>query len=217
VLLVGGAALYYGFEVRSTLAALPSLDRAANAVFMSITARTAGFNSVDYGAISDSSVVLTLLLMFVGGSPGSTAGGVKTTTVALLAMLFVSYLRGREDVSLKNRTVPSDTLHVATGLIVAAVAAVALATLVLMLSEIPAGLTDRVLLVRGAFESVSALGTVGLSMGLTPTLTVAGKVVIILLMFLGRVGPLTLAAAMVIARRRRWVHYRHAHETVAIG
>jgi trk system potassium uptake protein TrkH len=217
VLLVGGALLYYGFEVRNTLAALPPLHRVTNALFMSVTARTAGFNAVGYDAVSDPSVVLTLILMFVGGSPGSTAGGVKTTTIALLAVLFVSYLRGRRHVSVRGRTVPPETVHLATGLIVAGLVAVAVSIFVLMLSEVPGGTTDRVLLVRAAFESVSAFGTVGLSMGLTPALTVGGKGVIVLLMFLGRVGPLTLAASMAIAQHRRRVHYRHAYETVAIG
>jgi len=217
VLVLAGALLYYGFEVRNTLAALPPLDRVTNAFFMSVTARTAGFNAVDYDAVSDPSVVLTVLLMFVGGSPGSTAGGVKTTTVALLGVLLGSYLRGRRQVSVRGRTVPPETVHLAMGLVVAALAAVALSIFVLMLSEVPGGTTDRALLVRAAFESVSAFGTVGLSMGLTPALTVGGKVVIVILMFLGRVGPLTLAAAMAIAQHRRRVHYRHAHETVVIG
>jgi len=91
------------------------------------------------------------------------------------------------------------------------------AVFLLMLSEVSPETTDRAVLVRAGFEAVSAFGTVGLSMGQTATLTVAGKLVITFLMFLGRVGPLTLAAAMAIAGRRRRIHYRHAHETVIVG
>jgi trk system potassium uptake protein TrkH len=217
ILVLGAAVLFYLFEGGNTLAGLPGVDRVANAVFMAVTPRTAGFNTVNYDAVSDPSLVLTILLMIVGGSPGSTAGGIKTTTVALLALLFVSYLRGRRDLSIRGRTVPSEIVSLATGIVVAGAVILATAVFLLMLSEVSPETTDRAVLVRTGFEAVSAFGTVGLSMGTTPALTTAGKLVITFLMFLGRVGPLTLAAAMAIAGRRRRVHYRYAHESVIVG
>jgi len=217
VLVIGATILFYAFESGTTLADLPVVDRLSNAVFMAVTPRTAGFNTVNYDAVSDPSLVLTVFLMIIGGSPGSTAGGIKTTTVALLALLFLSYLRGRRYVSIRGRTVPSEIVNLATGVVVAGVIILATAVFLLMLSEVSPETTDRAVLVRAGFEAVSAFGTVGLSMGQTATLTAAGKLVITFLMFLGRVGPLTLAAAMAIAGRRRRIHYRHAHETVIVG
>jgi trk system potassium uptake protein TrkH len=217
VLLVGGAVLFYFFEAANVLEGMGVVTRALNAFFMSVTARTAGFNTVDYGAISDTSVVLTIIFMVIGGSPGSTAGGIKTTTVALLTLLFVSYLRGKRNVSARHRTVQPEHVALATGLAVGTVALLAAAVFVLMISELPVNVQDRTLLVRATFEAASAFGTVGLSMGLTPALTTAGKVIITFLMFLGRVGPLTLAASMAIAAQRRQAHYRHAFEDVVVG
>ncbi|MBE0592814.1 MAG: potassium transporter TrkH, partial [Gemmatimonadales bacterium] len=217
ILVAGAAVLFYGFEAGNTLADLPPIDRVANAVFMAVTPRTAGFNTVNYDTITDPSLVLTTLLMVVGGSPGSTAGGIKTTTVALLALLFVSYLRGRRDVSVRGRPVPPEVVSLATGIVVAGAIILASAVFLLMLSEVSPETTGRAVLVRAGFEAVSAFGTVGLSMGTTTSLTTAGKLVITFLMFLGRVGPLTLAAAMAIAGRRRRVHYRYAHESVVVG
>ena len=217
VLVVGGAVLYGAFERGNVLADLSLADRAANALFMSVTARTAGFNTVDYDTVSDPSLVLTILLMTVGGSPGSTAGGLKTSTAALLVLLLVNRLRGRRDVTVAGRTVPPDSVNVATGLVVGGVTILALAIFLLMAIETPVEIRDRAALVRAGFEAVSSFGTVGLSMGHTGLLTTAGKVIIAGLMFLGRIGPLTLVASMTIAGRRSRRHYRHAFEDVIVG
>jgi trk system potassium uptake protein TrkH len=217
ILVVGGAVLYFVFEQHNVLAGMSLADRFGNAVFMSVTARTAGFNTVDYNVVSDPSLVLTVLLMTVGGSPGSTAGGLKTTTAALLVMLLVTRMRGGRQVSVAGRTVPPENLNVATGLVVGGVTILAVAIFLLMAIETPAEVRDRVALVRAGFEAVSGFGTVGLSMGHTPILTGAGKVILTLLMFLGRVGPLTLVASMTIAGRRPRSHYRHAFEEVIVG
>lgn len=217
VLIVGAALLYGMFERGNVFAGMSVADRLGNAVFMSVTARTAGFNTVDYNAVSDPSLVLTILLMTVGGSPGSTAGGLKTSTAALLVLLLVSRLRGRHHVTVAGRTVPPDSVNVATGLVVGGVAILAFAVFLLMAIETPAEVRDRAALVRAGFEAVSSFGTVGLSMGHTALLTTAGKIIISGLMFLGRVGPLTLVASMTIAGRRSRRHYRHAFEDVIVG
>ena len=217
VLILGAFALFYVFENGGTLAGLPWPTRAANALFMAITPRTAGFNTVNYDAVSDPSLVLTLILMFVGGSPGSTAGGIKTTTAALLVLLLASRLRGDRHVRVRGRTIPDETVNRAAALAVGAIGVLVAAVFVLMITELHADVRDRFHLVRVAFEATSALGTVGLSMGVTSQLTMLGKLVITVLMFIGRVGPLTLAAAMAFAGARRRLHYRYAHEDVVVG
>ncbi len=148
----------------------------------------AGFNTVDYEQISNSSLVLTLAPMWIGGSPGSTAGGVKTTTAALLALLFLSRLRGRDTVSFANRSVPDATVQRAVGLAVGGILLLFTFVFALLFTEIPSGsvVTDRESFVHLVFEAQSALGTVGLWMNKTTDLSPAGRVLIVMLMFLGR-------------------------------
>lgn len=218
VLLVGATGLYLLFEARETLAAFSLVDRLVNAFFLAVTPRTAGFNTVDYDALSNPSVLLTLALMWIGGSPGSTAGGVKTTTVALIALLLVARLRGRGVVSIGNRGVPDATVQRAVGLAAGGLLLLVIAVFTLAWTELPepAGDRDRAHFVRLLFEAQSALGTVGLSMGVTEQLTPAGRLVVIALMFLGRVGPLAVLEAM--ARRGTGrVRYRLAREDVLVG
>ena len=218
VLLVLGTALYLVFEARETLADLGLVDRLANAFFMAVTPRTAGFNAVDYDALSNPSVLLTIALMWVGGSPGSTAGGVKTTTVALIALLFLARLRGRGEVTIANRSVPDATVQRAVGLAAGGLVILVLAAFTLSWTELPepADEQDRAHFVRLLFEAQSALGTVGLSMGVTDELTPGGRLVIVALMFLGRVGPLAVLEAM--ARRSAGrVRYRLGREDVLVG
>jgi trk system potassium uptake protein TrkH len=218
VLLALGTSLYLLFETRETLAPFGPVDRLVNAFFLAVTPRTAGFNAVDYDALANPSLLLTISLMWIGGSPGSTAGGVKTTTAALIALLLIARLRGRGEVSLANRSVPEATVQRAVGLAVGAVLLLVTAAFVLSWTELPgpSDEQDREHFVRLLFEAQSALGTVGLSMGVTDELTPAGRLVIVALMFLGRVGPLAVLESM--ARRSaghgRW---RLAREDVLVG
>jgi len=218
VLIAGAAPLYLFFEWNHTLAGHGLGARVANAAFMAVTPRTAGFNAIDYEQVSNPSLVLTLVLMWIGGSPGSTAGGVKTTTAALLALLFVARLRGRKDVSFANRSVPDATAQRAVGLAVGAIVLLFAFVFALLFSEIPTGsvVTDRESFVHLVFEAQSALGTVGLSMNKTTDLSPPGRVLIVLLMFLGRVGPLAVLEAMA-RRSRRKQSYRLGREDVLVG
>ena len=219
VLLLAGWGLFTAFEWDVTFAEMPPWARVANGLFMSVTARTAGFNTVDYGAATDATNFLTVLLMFVGGNPGSTAGGAKTTTVALIALLAWSRMRGATTTSVWGRTVPEETVQRAVGLFVVATFVTTVAVFVLTATEIPADLQARV--PRGfltyLFEAYSAFNTVGLSMGATGGLSPAGRVAIVVLMFLGRVGPLSFAAALARPRRAPVGGFRYAHEDVVIG
>ena len=217
VLIVGGTALFALFEWERTLDALPVGARLVNALFLSITPRTAGFNSIDYGQTAESTNFLTILLMSIGGSPGSTAGGLKTTTVALIGLLAWSRLRGREVVSVWGRTVPEETIQRAVGLFVVVFALVTAAIFVLTTSEPgAAGSVPRPFL-GYMFEAASAFNTVGLSMNLTPELSTVGRWVGIVLMFVGRVGPLTFAAALARSRPAPGDAFRYAYEDVVVG
>jgi len=214
ILLIGGAILFTAFEWNKTLGALAVPDRLCNGFFLSVTARTAGFNSIDYAHATDSGNFLTILLMMIGGSPGSTCGGLKTTTFALIGLLAWSRLRSLETTSFSGRSIPDETIQRAVGLVVVAVAVVSIGVFALAASESPHDTQARFL--KRFFEVVSAFNTVGLSMGLTPELSPLGRWMITLLMFLGRVGPLTLAAALVI-RRPRKSRFSYAYEDVVVG
>jgi trk system potassium uptake protein TrkH len=185
---------------------------------MSVTARTAGFNTVDYGQVTEATAFLTVILMFIGGSPGGTAGGVKTTTVALIGLLALARLRGRRTVSVWNRTVPAETLQRAVGLLVVGFGVITASIFFFTITALPQpGATAAVsdFLAR-VFEVTSAFGTVGLSTGLTADLSVPARWLTILLMFIGRIGPLALTAAIALPMRHK-SQFRYAHEDVIIG
>jgi len=179
-------------------------------VFQSVTARTAGFNSVPttISAMSPSSQFLLMLLMFIGGSPGSTAGGVKTVTMTVMLLAVLATLKRRENVESFGRTIVPQLVRRAAAIITLGCALLSAGVLLLCYSE-SASLLDVL------FESVSAFGTVGLSTGLTRHLTELGRCVIIVLMFAGRIGPLTLLIAL--AGREHAVRYDYPAENVIMG
>lgn len=191
VLIVGGAAALLVFGSGGDGAAW--WDAPLAALFQSITARTAGFNTVDVGALPTTSLLILIGLMFVGGSPASCAGGIKTTSAAVWLANLRARLTASDDVTLLGRALPIDLVGRATLIIGLALVWNAVGCLLLALTEAPRQLPLEVLL----FEQISAFGTVGLSTGITPGLSVAGKLWIIATMFVGRVGP--LAAALMFA------------------
>ena len=216
VLLLGGTILYAMFEWEGVLRDMGAVDRLTNAWFMSTTARTAGFNSIDYASAADDSNFLTILLMSIGGSPGSTAGGMKTTTFALIGLLALARLRGRINVSLWGRTVPGETIQRAVGLFVLGFGVVTLAIFGYAHTELGGVPHGGQPFMDHMFEAVSAFNTVGLSLGTTPHLSAAGRWLTIFLMFVGRVGPLVFAAAL--ARSARGApQIRYSYEDVVIG
>ncbi len=219
VLIVAGWLVCTSLEWSNTLAALPPLDRVVNGLFMSVTARTAGFNSVNYAATTPGTNFFTILLMSVGGSPGSTAGGIKTTTLAVLALLAYAKLRGRGFTGTRTRTLPDETIHRAIGLVVVAFCVVTLGILILAVTELgPTGVGGgHAGFLSYMFEAVSAFNTVGLSMGVTKHLSVAGRLVGVALMYIGRVGPLSVAAAISLEDIVRSGGFRFAYEDVIIG
>lgn len=219
ILLVAGTVFFTACEWNGVLAHLTPLDRLTNAWFMSVTPRTAGFNTVDYRSLGNDAAFGTIMLMFVGGAPGSTAGGVKVTTMAILAALAWSRLRGRQFLILNRRGVPHDTVERAISLTLLGVATLTAAVLLLNAVH-QAGTTvasARPEFLPIAFEAVSALSTVGLSMGMTNQLGDSGKVVLVVLMFVGRVGLFSFFAAMTLRRSRIRTRLRPAEEDLLIG
>lgn len=212
VITIIGTAGFAIFEWNYLFGEMSTSGRLMNAVFMSITPRTAGFNSIDYAKATDSSNLLTMILMMIGGSPGSTAGGVKTTTIALIGLLAWSRLRGFESTNCWSRSIPEETTSRAVGLFAIASGLAVVGVFGLTATEVnkTGGLIERM------FEAFSAFNTVGLSMGLTPKLTVVGRWIIILLMFFGRVGLLTLAASLTVSGTQK-VKFRYAYEDVVVG
>jgi len=214
LLIVLGHLTFLVLEWNHTLDGMGPINRFTNALFMSVTSRTAGFNTVPYAQATVGATFVTILLMFIGGAPGSTAGGLKVTTVALPGLLAWSRLRGRNVTWLWHRTIPEETIQRAVGLIVLGFALVTGGILILVITEEVNA--DRFLAFM--FESVSAFDTVGLSLGATTRdLSAAGKITTILLMFLGRVGLPTAASALTVSFQRKIGEIRYAHEDVLVG
>jgi len=181
------------------------------ALFQSVTARTAGFNTIDVSKMSSSSRIILMLLMFVGGSPGSTAGGIKTVTLAVVIMTAFAALRKRQEVEMFKRSVRIVIVGRAVTVTLLFVAVLFGATLALSITENANGFTMSDI----AFEAGSALGTVGLTTGITPSLTTAGKLIIIAVMLIGRLGPLTLLAALTFNLKP--VRYNYPDEAIIVG
>jgi trk system potassium uptake protein len=219
LLIVGGWLLFTVLEWRLTLSHLAVGDRLMNSLFMSITPRTAGFHTIDYAVASESTNFLTILLMAIGGSPGSMAGGIKTTTIALIGLLAWSRLRSRPIVSVWNRSVPEETIQRAVGLFVVAFGVITAAILFYTATEI--GVVAHPVVggrfLTLMFEATSAFSTVGLSMGVTPELSPLGRAITVVLMFVGRVGPLTFAAALALRQPTPTGTFRYAYEDVVVG
>ena len=187
---------------------LPVLERTLNSMFQSITPRTAGFNTVDLAKISKIGQVITIILMLIGGSPGSTAGGMKTTTVAVLIFSAISVFRKKDDVECFGRRIADATLKNA--------AAILLMYLILFLTGglIISGV-ENLPLMDCLFESASAIGTVGLTLGITPTLGTISRLILIGLMFFGRVGGLTLIFAA-LSRKKHNIS-KKPQERITVG
>jgi len=216
ILIFGGMVILYSVERTEAFSGKGLQHTLLTTLFQSVTCRTAGFNTVDIGALSNVTLLFMIFFMFIGASPGSTGGGVKTTTFALLCMLAWTRLRRRQWVNMFKRTVPTETVHKSVTLVFISLALVFI-VFFLMLATAPdtaAGAEHSVFLAY-IFETVSAFGTVGLSMGITPTLSIAGKWMIIFTMLVGRVGVLTFAYVFTGAEPRGGLE--RAEENIMIG
>ncbi len=207
-LLVAGTSLFYLLERHGVLAGMPLGRQLMSSFFGSVTARTAGFNTTPTAALTLPTLFMLAGLMFIGGSPGGTAGGVKTSTMGLVLASIGSIFTGRGRVELFRRHIPDPVVREALVVVAMGIIVVSGGTFFLLIVE-------DLTLSQVLFEVVSAFGTVGLSTGITPTLSPAAKIALMLIMLTGRIGPLTLALA--IGQRRERVLYDYPQERVVIG
>ncbi|MEA2082631.1 MAG: potassium transporter TrkG [Elusimicrobiota bacterium] len=207
-LLLCGTLFFYAGERNNTLKSMANGEKWLNAFFLSVTARTAGFNSVDTSALKPFSKFTAAALMFVGASPGGTGGGVKTVTFAIILLMAINHIRQHGEINVGGRTIPPFFERRATAIIVYAVFIIISACGILLYTE-TFPFEDII------FEVISAFGTVGLSAGVTPQLGKISKCVLIAVMFMGRLGPLTIALAAVRQKRRLDISY--ANERVLLG
>jgi len=215
-LILTGAIFFYLLEMNNVLNGASVKTAILTSFFQSVTPRTAGFNTVDIGMLTNSTILVIMALMFIGASPGSTGGGVKTTSFALLFLLIINRMKGNENVNVANRTIPRELIEKTISIVFASamIIGVIIAVLLLAGESNMAPLASRYQFIEYAFETFSAFGTVGLSMGVTPKLNDVQKYAIILMMFIGRVGPLTLAFAWYSARKKG---ITYAEESVMVG
>ncbi|PTW01728.1 trk system potassium uptake protein TrkH [Halanaerobium saccharolyticum] len=207
-LLVFGFITFFILEYNNTLQGLPLLDKTLGAMFLSVTPRTAGFNTVPTGALKQSSLFLIIVLMFIGASPGSTGGGIKTTTFGVILVTMKNMITGKEDMEIYNRRFEKQIVYKAFTITMLAAGLVILVTTLLLVIE-------DFQFIDALFETVSAFGTVGLSTGITGQLSDISRVLITITMFAGRVGPLTLAVA--IGEKQRKGIYHYPTEKVMVG
>lgn len=213
VLILAGTGIIFALEKNGVLHNLSSGNKWLASLFQSVTARTAGFNTVPIDKMTDGSLFFIILLMFIGASPGSTGGGIKTATAAVLFAMFMAMMKNREEVSILGKTVPRTIVR--RSIVVFILALIWIIALVCLLNITEAGTFGGRSFLSILFEITSAFGTVGLSTGITPYLSLAGKLLICLTIFVGRVGLLTAALAVALKEGRPVVSF--PEERVMVG
>jgi trk system potassium uptake protein TrkH len=216
LLIAVGFVVFTVIEWNRAFHAMPIPTKFVAALFHAVSARTAGFNSVDIATFSNASIFLFLILMVIGASPGSCGGGIKTSTFAVLLAMTYSRIKNQKQVRLSKRGIPDGTVSKAIAITAAALLIISIFCFLLLVTENVghADIPQRTLFIDVLFETISAFGTVGLSMGLTPVLSLPGKILIILLMTIGRVGPVTLVLALTGIHQK---NIKYAEENVWIG
>lgn len=209
LLTVGGATAFFLMERNAAFAGLPLKQQLLRAAFQSVTPRTAGFNTVDLSALSEGGSLLTLVFMFIGAGPGSTGGGLKMTTVAVLALNVISYVQRRSTVDIFQRRLDEPTIQRAASSASLYLLVCVAGCMVLCIQGVP--------IKSALFESFSALGTVGLSLSVTPGLPVVSKITVAGMMFAGRLGSLSVAMAVSKGASLRQKHTRNITESIMIG
>lgn len=208
VLLLLGTCLFYISESNYTMAGLGQTKRMLHAVFLSVTARTAGFNSLPTAELANPTIFLLLILMLIGASPGSTGGGIKTTTIGILSLKLWQIITMKKDVEAFRRRIPEDNIIKALAILFISMIILSIGIFLLFLYD-DHGFRPII------FESISAFGTVGLSTGITSELNDTAKFILSLMMLAGRVGPLTLALSLTISKK--YTKYALPEEKVLVG
>jgi trk system potassium uptake protein len=212
ILLIFGFVFFLAMEYSNakTLQPLSFKGKILASMFQSVTPRTAGYNTLSLPDLTNASKLMTIVLMFIGGSPGSTAGGIKTATAGVLLFSVISVLRGCKDVNIFKKRLEIDVILRSLAVFVLSIIVIISTTVVLSISE-NATLTEYL------FESTSAFGTVGLTLGITPLLSSVGKAALIITMFLGRVGVLTMIMAITVRMQKSEVRLKYPEAKVMVG
>lgn len=207
VITVGGALLLFISEQSTVLPGMSMAEKITASFFGAVTARTAGFNTVDLGAMSEAGKLITIIIMFIGGSPGSTAGGVKTTTVMVILAFLIANFK-RTEPNMFGKRLEDDSVRKATTVMATNLFLIITATLVItMMSDF--SVTDI------AYETVSAMSTVGMTVGITEKLNMASRFIVAALMYLGRIGSMTFAVSFFEKKKRATIGY--LPESISIG
>lgn len=211
ILLIGGTILIFLLEYNNskTIGNMGLINKISNSFFTSASPRTAGFNSISIGDMTDSSKFTTVILMFIGGSPGSTAGGLKTTTFGLILLSVISILKGREDTEAFGKRFSKELVYKAFTLLFIAITLVISVTMALSILEPDESFIDLL------YESASAFGTAGLTTGVTQRIGSLSKIILMVTMYLGRVGPLTIVLALM--RKKKKSLYKYPEGKILIG
>lgn len=209
VLTVVGTLFFLITENSASLAGMNPLEKVLGAFFSAVTPRTAGFNTVDTAALSNSGKVLTMVMMFIGGSPGSTAGGVKTSTIVVLLFYAIAMIQNREDINLFGRRLTDEVVKKANAVVVINFSLAIAAAMIIMTTQ-PLLQFEDVL-----FEVMSAIGTVGMTTGITRDLGTLSRIIIIILMYCGRIGSLSFA--LVFAQKNTSASVRQPQEKIIVG
>lgn len=211
ILIVVGVVFMFVLEYNNpeTIGNMNFKDKVINSIFSGVSPRTAGFNSISLDGMTSGGKFLTILLMFIGGSPGSTAGGFKTATFGIVLLTVISVLKGRDDVEAFGRRFSQSLVNRAFVILMIALSLVAVVTMLLCITQPGEEFIDLL------YEATSAFGTVGLTTGVTQRLNTIGKIIIMVTMYLGRVGPLTVALAL--TNRRKKTGYRYPETKILIG
>jgi trk system potassium uptake protein TrkH len=214
ILIIGGAILMYLFEMNnpSTMEGMSIKGKVLSSIMASVSPRTAGFNSIPLDKMTTAGIFLTIILMFIGGSPGSTAGGIKTATAVVLFMTVVSVVKGREDTEIFQKRINKELVYKSFVITILSLGLVMAVTMILSITEDPSFPLEYFL-----YEATSAFATVGLTLGLTTKLTFIGKVVIILTMYAGRVGLLTIILALAKGKDAKSGTIRYPEDKILIG
>jgi len=212
-LIVFGALLFYTFESnnQNTLLPLTTENKIANVVFQSITTRTAGFFSIDPGVMTEESNFLTVILMLIGAAPGSTGGGIKVTTISILILSSIFFIMGKENVQVMKNSIPRQIIFKSICIFMLAILLVAVGTIILLVN------TPNLDFMDALYEVASALSTCGLSTGITANLNIISKITLILFMFIGRLGPLTLVIAFSHKQTLENSSYRYSDGKISVG
>lgn len=210
ILTFGGMALFMLLEYKNpaTIGNMGFFQKLLASFFQSVTTRTAGFNTVPMGSLTGGTIFMFCILMFIGASPGSTGGGIKTTTLGVMVFYVIGVVKGKENIEIFNRRIGWEILNRALAILVISIVYVSGVILLMMM-------TENFRFEEIVFEVVSAFGTVGLTLGITPELSIFSKLLIIMTMFIGRLGPLTFALAL--GENKVKENYKYPKENILVG